>query len=102
MKISISTIAILALATDYAGAFSFTAPSIAKAGVASSSRLNMVLEKPKATSKVKKISKLEVLKTESANLVHPLKEVSFLSSIDVSRLVSYLSEVAAITLWGTD
>ncbi len=79
MKFSLSTIAILALATDYAGAFSFTAPSIAKTGV-SSSRLNMVLEKPKAKAKVKKISKLEILKTESANLVHPLKEVSFVLS----------------------
>jgi hypothetical protein len=33
----------------------------------------MVLEKPKTT---KEISKLETLKVESANLIHPLKEVS--------------------------
>ena len=39
----------------------------------SSSSLNMVLEKPIT----KKISKLEQLKVNSKNLVHPLKEVSF-------------------------
>ena len=38
---------------------------------ASSSSLNMVLEKPAA----KKISKLEALKVNSKNLIHPLKEV---------------------------
>lgn len=38
------------------------------------SSLNMVLEKP-ATKK--EISKLEILKVESANLRHPLKEVCF-------------------------
>ena len=77
MKLSLCAIVTLALATDYAGAFSFTAPSIAKTptGV-SSSQLNMVLEKPTNKAKIKKISKLEILKTESANLVHPLKEVS--------------------------
>lgn len=82
MKISLSAIATLALATDYAGAFSFTAPAIAKTPV-SSSQLNMVLEKPTNKAKIKKISKLEILKTESANLVHPLKEVSFAVSNDI-------------------
>jgi len=38
----------------------------------STSSLNMVLEKP-AT---KKISKLETLKVNSNNLIHPLREVS--------------------------
>lgn len=76
MKASIFAVAGLALATDYAGAFSFTAPSVAKtASIPSSSRLSMVLEKPKAKAKVKKISKLEILKTDSDNLVHPLQEV---------------------------
>ena len=79
MKISLIVISTLALATDHAGAFSFTAPSIAQTTNAgtSSSQLNMVLEKPKSKAKVKKISKLEILKTESDNLVHPLMEVSF-------------------------
>ncbi len=84
MKISLSAIATLALAADYAGAFSFTAPSIAKTPV-SSSQLNMVLEKPTNKAKIKKISKLEILKTESANLVHPLKEVSFTFSNDMAN-----------------
>ena len=77
MKVSFIAVASLALATDLAGAFSFTAPSVAKTAATSSSRLSMVLEKPKTKAKVKKISKLEILKTESDNLMHPLKEVSF-------------------------
>jgi hypothetical protein len=77
MKASLIAIASLALATDHAGAFSFTAAPVAKiAGGVSSSRLSMVLEKPKAKAKVKKISKLEILKTDSDNLLHPLLEVS--------------------------
>jgi hypothetical protein len=78
MKASLIAIALLAFATDHAGAFSFTAAPVAKiaAGV-SSSRLNMVLEKPKEKANVKKISKLEILKTESDNLLHPLLEVSY-------------------------
>ena len=51
-------------------------PSLPKsmivAGKGSSSSLSMVLEKP-AT---KEISKLEMLKVNSKNLIHPLKEVS--------------------------
>ena len=46
--------------------------SMAVAGKGSSSSLSMVLEKP-AT---KEISKLEMLKVNSKNLIHPLKEVS--------------------------
>ena len=77
MKFSIFAVASLALATDIAGAFSFTGQSlVTKSSSASGSRLNMVLEKPKEKAKVKKISKLEILKTNSDNLVHPLQEVS--------------------------
>jgi len=86
MKLSLIAVASLALATDSAGAFSFTAPSVAKtaAGV-SSSRLSMVLEKPRTKAKVKKISKLEILKTESANLLHPLDEELKTESIGISK-----------------
>jgi len=59
-----------AVAVATTSAFSSpTLPSTSK----SQSSLNMVLEKP-AT---KKISKLETLKVNSENLVHPLKEVRF-------------------------
>ena len=46
--------------------------SMVLASKGSSSSLSMVLEKP-AT---KEISKLEMLKVNSKNLIHPLKEVS--------------------------
>ena len=42
----------------------------------SSSTLSMVLEKPKDSKKVKKLSKLEILKTQSEHLTNPLKDVS--------------------------
>lgn len=47
----------------------------------SSSSLNMVLEKPAA----KKISKLETLKVNSKNLVHPLKEQLLTEEIGISK-----------------
>jgi len=87
MKVTAILIATLALATDFAGAFSFTAPPVAKtaAGV-SNSQLSMVLEKPRAQkAKVKKISKLEILKTDSDNLLHPLKEELQSESIGISK-----------------
>ena len=66
-----------AATTTRAFAFMHGAPlSTATVGSSSSSsQLKMVLEKPKPKANVKKISKLEILKVESANLVHPLKEV---------------------------
>ena len=78
MKVASIVIATLALAADPTGAFSFTSNSVGKvvhtnSGSNSNTRLNMVLEKPKAA--IKKISKLEVLKADSKNLLHPLKEV---------------------------
>ena len=79
MKFSIIAITFMAFASDSAGAFSFTAPPVTTSpAVVSSSRLSMVLEKPRTAKKaqVKKISKLEILKTDSDNLLHPLKEVS--------------------------
>ena len=79
MKVTAIALASLAFATDFAGAFSFTGSPVANAvaGV-SSSQLSMVLEKPRTKkAKVKKISKLEILKKDSDNLVHPLQEVSY-------------------------
>jgi len=85
MKVAAFAVASLAIAADPAGAFSFTAPAVVSTAKssASSSCLNMVLEKPKAP--VKKISKLEILKTESANLLHPLKEELATESIGISK-----------------
>jgi sulfite reductase (ferredoxin) len=88
MKFSIITVALMAITTDSAGAFSFTAPPVATGPVGvSSSRLSMVLEKPRTAkkAKVKKISKLEILKTESDNLLHPLKEELQTESIGISK-----------------
>ena len=48
----------------------------AAAAAGTSTELGMILEKPA----VKKISKLENLKVQSANLIHPLKEVSQLNT----------------------
>jgi sulfite reductase (ferredoxin) len=47
----------------------------------------MVLEKPRTAkkAKVKKISKLEILKTESDNLLHPLKEELQTENIGISK-----------------
>lgn len=71
MKFLSLTIASLAAGTTVA--FCPPMSESLRAGVSSSSSssLNMVLEKPAA----KKISKLETLKVNSANLLHPLKEV---------------------------
>jgi len=62
----------LAVACAQVSAFSFV-PSASNIGVSSSSstKLSMVLEKPKVE---KKLSKIEVLKTNSDHLIHPLKE----------------------------
>merc|ERR1711865_475877 len=51
----------------------------------SSSQLRMVLEKPRVKAATKKISKLEILKIESANLIHPLKEELTTESIGISK-----------------
>jgi len=97
MKFSIFAVASLALATDIAGAFSFTGQSlVTKSSAASGSRLNMVLEKPKEKAKVKKISKLEILKTNSDNLVHPLQEVSLPTSTDSAVIFS-----VCFFVWGS-
>eukprot|EP00536_Pseudo-nitzschia_multiseries_P018500 jgi/Psemu1/55911/gm1.55911_g len=89
MKVASFAVATLALAADPASAFSFTAPAVGKAisssttTSSSSSQLSMVLEKPK--NKVKKISKLEILKADSKNLLHPLKEELQTESIGISK-----------------
>ena len=58
-------------------ASAFVAPNSNAFGVvtsaSSATSLNMVLEAPR---KEKKLSKIEVLKTNSDHLIHPLKEVS--------------------------
>jgi len=82
MKVAAIAVASLAIAADPAGAFSFTAPAVGKT-TTSRSQLNMVLEKPKAS--VKKISKLEILKSDSANLLHPLKEELQTEAIGISK-----------------
>jgi len=68
---------LFALAMACSGTSAFVTPAAHKSfGVASSSSsLNMVLEAPRE-EKAKKLSKLEVLKTNSDHLIHPLKEVS--------------------------
>lgn len=62
----------LAVACAQVSAFSFV-PSASNIGVSSSSstKLSMVLEKPKVE---KKLAKIEVLKSNSDHLIHPLKE----------------------------
>lgn len=66
----------LAIACAPMGAFAFVSPVSTAFGVsASSSNLSMVLEKPRTA---KKLAKIELLKTNSDHLIHPLKEVSFL------------------------
>jgi len=101
-----TAVAALLLANN---SFAFTV-SIKSYTSASASQLNMVLEKPrpksipktipvvkkatatitpkskpKKANKKKKISKLEILKTESDNLVHPLKEELVTESIGISK-----------------
>ena len=62
----------------------------AAAAAGTSTELGMILEKPA----VKKISKLENLKVQSANLIHPLKEVSqlhtFFCGMKVCCIFAYL------------
>jgi hypothetical protein len=67
-------VAIASLMASPAVAFIPAMPKSMVVPGSSSSTLNMVLEKPAA----KKISKLETLKVNSKNLVHPRKEVSYL------------------------
>ena len=73
-----NALAFLAVATAPAAAFQpatpLSMPAVAASG--SSTSLNMVLEKPK------KLSKLEILKTQSEHLENPLREVRKLSRID--------------------
>merc|ERR1719491_1471194 len=73
---------------------SFITFPLTSSGPSSSSSLSMVLEKPRPKAipktepvaiKVKKISKLELLKVDSHNLVHPLKEELATESIGISK-----------------
>ena len=64
-----SAIAFLAVAATPAAAFGPATPLSVMPSTGSSSALSMVLEKPK------KLSKLEVLKTQSRHLENPLREV---------------------------
>ena len=110
MKFSpIAVVAAIASASSV-GAFSpsaFTSSGTSFATTtkaASASRLNMVLEKPRpqtangvkkiskleVVTKPKKISKLEQLKVDSDNLVHPLKEVSLMKA-KFSKLFGFCS-----------
>jgi hypothetical protein len=66
----------LAMACAPMGTFAFVTPVSNAFGVSSSSSLSMVLEKPRTA---KKLAKIEVLKTNSNHLIHPLKEVRFLT-----------------------
>jgi hypothetical protein len=68
----------LAMACAPLGVAAFVTPLSKSFGISSSyssSSLSMVLEKPRSESK---LSKIEVLKTESDHLLNPLKEVSLL------------------------
>lgn len=64
-----SAIAFLAVAATPVAAFGPATPLSVMPSTGSSSALSMVLEKPK------KLSKLEVLKTQSRHLENPLREV---------------------------
>lgn len=73
---------------------SFTTFPLTSPGRSSSSSLSMVLEKPRPKAipktepvaiKTKKISKLELLKVDSHNLVHPLKEELATEHIGISK-----------------
>ena len=74
MKFQLATI-VMACAPLSASAF--VAPNSNAFGVvtsaSSATSLNMVLEAPR---KEKKLSKIEILKTNSDHVIHPLKEVS--------------------------
>jgi hypothetical protein len=65
-----------ALASVFASSSAFTGPSFASPR-RSNNALSMVLEKPIT----KKIAKIEALKVDSHNLIHPLKEVRNPASI---------------------
>ena len=69
-----SAIAFLAVAATPAAAFGPATPLSVMPSTGSSSALSMVLEKPK------KLSKLEVLKTQSRHLENPLREVRCFSA----------------------
>jgi hypothetical protein len=64
----------LAMACAPLGVAAFVTPLSKSFGISSysSSKLSMVLEKPRTE---KKLSKIEVLKTKSDHLLNPLKEV---------------------------
>mmetsp|Transcript_95432 Transcript_95432/g.274885 ORF Transcript_95432/g.274885 Transcript_95432/m.274885 type:complete len:631 (+) Transcript_95432:59-1951(+) len=80
MKILANVVALMVAST--ALAFVPSLPrSMVVAGNGSSSSLSMVLEKPAA----KEISKLEMLKVNSKNLVHPLKEELATEEIGISK-----------------
>lgn len=65
-----NALAFLAVATAPAAAFQPATPlSMPAVAASGSTSLNMVLEKPK------KLSKLEILKTQSEHLENPLREV---------------------------
>merc|ERR1711865_1230034 len=73
---------------------SFATFPLTSSGRSSSSSLSMVLEKPRPKAipktepvaiKTKKISKLELLKVDSHNLVHPLKEELATEHIGISK-----------------
>jgi hypothetical protein len=69
-------LAAISMACATMSASAFVAPASNAFGVTSmtsKSSLNMVLESPK---KEKKLSKIEILKSNSEHLIHPLKEVS--------------------------
>ena len=69
-------LAALSMACATMSTSAFVAPASNAFGVtsmSSKSSLNMVLESPK---KEKKLSKIEILKSNSEHLIHPLKEVS--------------------------
>lgn len=78
-----TSIALLCFSAPLGGVSAFTNPSsfgLSKASTKSS--LNMVLEKPRTE---KKLSKLEILKTNSEHLQNPLKEQLTTEEISVSK-----------------
>ena len=86
MKIIVRSIAVVVaclLSADVSFAFTSSTKGLYTA-TSSSSQLSMVLEKPKEKTG-KKISKLEILKVDSDNLIHPLKEELTTDSIGISK-----------------
>jgi sulfite reductase (ferredoxin) len=86
MKIIVRSIAVVVaclLSADVSFAFTSSTKGLYTT-TSSSSQLSMVLEKPKEKTG-KKISKLEILKVDSDNLIHPLKEELTTDSIGISK-----------------